>query len=59
MRACVTSVSYNWGVREGFFAVCSGLKERYTRLQHDIFGSAGLKEVVKGVQSVLVDFCCG
>ena len=26
-QACVTSVSYNWWVREGFFGVGSGLKE--------------------------------
>ena len=46
-------------IREGFFAVGSGLKERGVLnllTIEDILGSAGLKDVTKGVRSVLADF---
>ena len=43
---------YNWWVREGFFAVGSGLKESGTDLltTDDILGNTGLRDVTKGVQ---------
>jgi len=52
------SVSYNWWVTEGFFAVGSGLKERGVLVDNRrYFRKRRVKDVTKGVWSVFSEFC--